>query len=312
MTAVTRNDLNANVLQTWLRRQTLKVFEPNLRFLQMGEAPMIDDGYQTLAWAKFDQIAASAVTAGTTSNDGVTPSDTDFDGTITSLTPLQYRVVVNLSDMVIERNVINFLQGASNAVGKALARRIDQVVQTTIMAGTNVKYAGTGNTTRAGLAAGDNLTVDLFNFASSFLDQQDADKYEMDAYVAVIHPYQQYDLRASTAAGSWIDLHKYPGDQKLFNGEIGMLHGVRVVKSSHVQTFASTVTVYPCLVFGAASYGVGKAQNIQVYLTPNVASDSDPLAQRRKTGAKVAFGTLILQQAGMMRVESAATAVITD
>jgi len=38
-----------------------------------------------------------------------------------------------------------------------MARVIDQVVQTEIMAGTNVQYAGSGNTARADLAATDLL-----------------------------------------------------------------------------------------------------------------------------------------------------------
>ena len=42
----------------------------------------------------------------------------------------------------------------------------------------------------------------------------------------------------------------------------------------------------------------------QTYVTSNTASDSDPLAQRIKIGAKVAFGTLILQPDSLVIVES--------
>jgi hypothetical protein len=42
----------------------------------------------------------------------------------------------------------------------------------------------------------------------------------------------------------------------------------------------------------------------QTYITSNTASDSDPLAQRIKIGAKVAFGTLILQPDSLIIVES--------
>jgi hypothetical protein len=35
--------------------------------------------------------------------------------------------------MLIELNVINFLKGAAREVGAAMARRIDKVIQTTIM-----------------------------------------------------------------------------------------------------------------------------------------------------------------------------------
>lgn len=307
MAAVTRNDLNSGVLQTYLNRKVLETLEPALYLWKLGEKPMVEDGYNTIAWAKYDQIAASAVTAGTTSNDGVTPADTDFDATVISVTPTQYRIVVSLSDMVVERNVINFIEGAAKAVGDAMARKIDTVIQTTIMAGTNVIYADpANNSARTDLAATDVLTADLLNRASAFLDSNFALRYD-GGYVGVIHPFQLYDVRSATAAGSWLDTNKYVTPDKIFKGEVGMLSNVRVIVNPNIQTFASTTTVYPCLVFGRQAYGTSSFQTLKTYVTPAVASDSDPLAQRRKVGAKVAFGVIILQQDCMVRVETGAT-----
>jgi N4-gp56 family major capsid protein len=308
MAAVVRNDLNSNVLQTWLTRKTLEVFEPNLYFYKLGEQPMVESGYNTTSWAKFDQIAASSVTTGTTSNDGVTPSDTAFNATVITATPTQYRVVVSLADLVVELNVIGFLGDAAKAVGDAMARQIDAVIQTTVMAGSNVYYAN-GTTIAAGrptLLTTEVLTASLLNKACAKLESLDAPKIN-GMYVAVISPYQLYDLRNSTSAGGWLDVSKYANPEQIYKGEIGALFGVRVVVSSHVQTFASSVTVYPALVVGAGAYGVGTFQSLKVYATPAVASDSDPLAQRRKVGAKVAFAAKILQESAMVRIETGTT-----
>ena len=68
-----------------------------------------------------------------------------------------------------------------------------------------------------------------------------------------------------------------------------MLSNIRIVMAPFIQKFSSTVDVYPCLVVGKGAYGVGTFQSLQTYLTPATPSDSDPLAQRRKVGAKVAF-----------------------
>lgn len=307
MPAVNRNDLSANIQQTWLNREALEVFEPNLYFWKMGKKPMKQTGYNTLSWIKFDQIATSSVTTGTTSNDGVTPSETDFDGTVVSATPTQYRLVVSMADMVIEFNVVDFLGEAARHVGEAMARKIDAVIQTTVMAGTNVIYGGT-QTTRAGLSATDVLTAAKINRAGAKLESLDAPKFD-GMYVAIIHPYQLYDLRNDTAAGGWLDMNKYVTPDKIFKGEIGALFGTRVVVSSHVQTFASTVTVYPALVLGKDAYGVGDFQSLRVYQTGGTPSDSDPAAQRYKVAAKVAFGTVILQQNSMVRIETGATAI---
>jgi hypothetical protein len=48
MAAITRNDLNTGVLQTWLNRQVLKNFEPNLYFYKAGKKPDTPSGYNTI------------------------------------------------------------------------------------------------------------------------------------------------------------------------------------------------------------------------------------------------------------------------
>lgn len=307
MAAVTRNDLNVGVLQTWLSRQVLKNFEPNLYFYKAGKKPDTPSGYNTIGWAKFTQIADTSVTAGSTTDDGVTPNDTAFNATVITATPVQYRIVVTLSDMLIDLNVINFLTGAAMEVGAAMARKIDKVVQTVIMAGTNVIYGG-GNAARSALDATDVMTASLLNKASAKLENWYAPKID-GFYVAYIHSFQLYDLRNESGAGNWLEVNKYARPEQIFKGEIGMLNGVRVILAPYIQTFASTVTVYPALVVGAGAYGVAEFQTLKSYVTPAVSSDSDPLAQRRKVGSKLAFVAKILQQNAMVRIETGATAL---
>lgn len=307
-TAVNRGELNAGVLQTWLKREVLENFEPNLYFYKAGEQPSVEGGYNTIGWPKFTQIAESAVTAGTTADDGVTPTSIAFNATVITTTPVQYRVVISLSDMLIELNVINFLKGAAREVGAAMARRIDKEIQTTIMAGTNVIYGG-GKSARTALAATDVLTAVLLNKANTLMEARYAPKID-GYYVAYAHPYQIYDLRTESGVGNWLEVNKYATPDKIFRGEIGMLSNVRIVMAPFIQKFSSTVDVYPCLVLGKGAYGVGTFQSLQTYITPAVSSDSDPLAQRRKVGAKVAFGTKRLQEDAMLRIETGVTALV--
>jgi len=307
MAAITRNDLNSGVLQTWLNRQVLENFEPNLYFYKAGKKPDTKSGYNTIGWAKFTQIDASEVTTGTSSTDGVTPSDTDFNATVITTTPVQYRIVVTLSDMLIDLNVINFLQGAAMEVGAAMARKIDSVIQTTIMAGTNVIYGGSASA-RSALTASDTMTAALLNKAGAKLENWYAPKID-GFYVAYIHSYQLYDLRSESGTGNWLEVNKYARPSQIFKGEIGMLNGIRVILAPFIQTFSSTNTVYPALVVGAGAYGVAEFQTLKTYVTQAVPSDSDPIAQRRKVGAKIAFAAKILQQNSMIRVETGATSL---
>lgn len=308
MAANNRSDLSGSgILQEWLERAFLRNFNAKLYFAQFAEAPINPEGYDTLRWAKFTAIAETAVTTGTTSDDGVTAPDTSIAVTSVTTTPVQYRIVCNLSDMLLADNPLPLLEKTAERVGYVLSLKIDSVIQTTIMAGSNVTYAG-GRVSRATLTATDVLTVDLFNRAAAKLNSFDAPDFG-GYYLAVIHPFQLYDLRAATAAGSFIDVNKYVTNDKIFSGEIGALMQVRVLVSSHINTFASTTTVYPALVLGQQAYGLGWRQRPQVFVTDMVPSDSDPTAQRRKVSAKAAFGVVRLQENAMVRIETGATAI---
>jgi len=66
---------------------------------------------------------------------------------------------------------------------------------------------------------------------------------------------------------------------------------------------ADGVKVHNVWVFGKGAFGVTELKYIERYLTPAKESDSDPLAQRRKTGWKAYFKGVILNNAFMRRIE---------
>lgn len=122
--------------------------------------------------------------------------------------------------------------------------------------------------------------------------------------MGVAHPYVVNDLRNDTAATGWLEAHKYAQPEEIFSGEVGAINGVRLVSTSLVQTFSSTVTVYPTLVFGRGAYGVADLEKLSTHLNLPKESDSDPLAQRASVGAKIAFSAKRLQEDALERLES--------
>lgn len=308
MASVTRNDLNAGVLQTWLSQEIIENLRHKLFFHQLGEKPMIQDDYGTVAWAKFTRLAYSNTTKGTTSNDGTTPSDTAFNATVVSCSPFQIRIVVNFSDMVLRRNKIDFLRGAAVEVASAIAEKVDYEIQAVVMAGTRYLYASGDHSTRATLDSTDTLTFVYIQNAVSWLRAQGAPTYEDGSYICVLHPWTTEDLmQDSTSTSNWLETAKYTRPDLLYNGEIGKYAGVRFVESGFVQTL--TTNIYPALVLGKGAYGVADFDTLEAYVTPDVSSDSDPLKQRRKVGAKLAFNAIILDNDRMMRVECYSGAV---
>jgi N4-gp56 family major capsid protein len=291
-------------LQNWLFKNTLENFESELYFSKMGEKPVVSDGYSTVSWTKPSKLTVNAATA--TLVEGVTPSSTAFTFATVSATPAQYGIYVEVSDVLMRINPVSVLEKAAVEVRNNLARIIDQVIQTEVMAGTNVLYGGSAGN-RAALGSGDTMTAAKLRDAHTKLVAADAPMYD-GYYVGVAHPFVTGNLKAESN-GAWIEFSKYVTPEKLFKGEIGALYGVRLVVSSNVQTFASSVTVYPTLVIGKGAYGVADFSAAEVLYSGCEASKSDPLAQRATVGAKVFFAAKRLQEGAMVRIETAATSV---
>ncbi len=68
---------------------------------------------------------------------------------------------------------------------------------------------------------------------------------------------------------------------------------------------ATGVVVHQSWVFGKEAFAVIDLQKLQSFVTPNQASDSDPLVQRRKAGWKLMFKAVICNNNFMKRIESA-------
>lgn len=298
-------NLSWQLLQTWLDRTVLENFEPNLRFYDMWEKPARPAGYNTLAWTRCNKLTVTPTNA--TLTEWVTPDDVAINFTTISLTANQYGMYAIISDILEDVSPVPMVANAAKVIWANMARIIDEVIQGVLALGTNVIYAGSA-TTRATIAATDLLTTTDLAKANAFLSTKAAPVFG-DGYIAVMHPNVLFDLQTGTATGAFLDLSKYTesGRALIVNGEVGKIFNVRVVTSSYIQTFSSTVTVYPTYVMWKGAYGVADLQGLRSYMVGDGASKSDPLAQRRYVWAKVAFNAIILQQDALVRIESASS-----
>ena len=298
-------NLSWQLLQTWLDRTVLENFEPNLRFYDMWEKPARPAGYNTLAWTRCNKLTVTPTNA--TLTEWVTPDDAAINFTTISLTANQYGMYAIISDILEDVSPVPMVANAAKVIWANMARIIDEVIQGVLALGTNVIYAGSA-TTRATIAATDLLTTTDLAKANAFLSTKAAPVFG-DGYIAVMHPNVLFDLQTGTATGAFLDLSKYTesGRALIVNGEVGKIFNVRVVTSSYIQTFSSTVTVYPTYVMWKGAYWVADLQGLRSYMVGDGASKSDPLAQRRYVWAKVAFNAIILQQDALVRIESASS-----
>lgn len=171
-------------------------------------------------------------------------------------------------------------------LGKNMARIIDSVIQTEVMAGTNVMYASTtSGGTRAANRAALGATSKMFKYDLDELYARMRTNYspfvDGQAYVMIAHPAVTMELKTEATTGGFIDLIKYTTPERAFNSEIGKVGGIRVIESAYVQTFASSVTVYPSLVIGYQAYGIARLSEMETIVHAlGSAGTSDPLNQR--------------------------------
>lgn len=281
----------------------IQTLEPELQFARLGVQKDIPQGWNELTFPQTNQIASSSVSS---ISEGVNPSEVTWGSTAYTVGVTQHGLVVEVSDLLVRNSAIEVIQSATRQVKLALARDIDDHIQTVVNAGTNVLYAG-GKSSRATLAAGDTIDTTLYVKAIKTLRAANVMPFNGSSYAVVMHPNQETDLMLNTAPGAWIDMGRYTSVSELLDGKMGHFRGGMIYGSANVQTFSSTVTVYPATFIGKESFGWGYFQTPQPILTMNPDSNN-PLNVFQTIGAKAALGVTRFEEARLARVETAVSA----
>lgn len=290
-------------------RMVVESLQPYLYFEQFGVVEQVPEGNYTSRFFLANAIATSNVV---TLTEGTAPTSIAISVATVDRTPTQYGVNVELTDLVTLTAAFSVIDLSINEVAKAVARKIDSVIQTVVNAGTNVIYAG-GKTSRAALGSGDLLDSTLILKAAQKLRKNSAPEMPGGGFFGILDPEVAHDLKSNTSAGQWIDVHKYSQPENIFRGEIGSIAGVRLVETPNIDTFTSTVTVHPVTVGGAGAYRIaywlpGKVQTYVLHPEQNL-SVSNPLGQKGSVGAKVNMAVVRTQEERLVRIECAATAL---
>jgi N4-gp56 family major capsid protein len=265
----------------------------------------------------------------------VTPAGSKLANQDYTVTLKQYGDYVTITDVIQDTHTDPVLQAATDILGEQAALTVETLRFNILKAGTNLF--------RANAVGARNLIVtppsltDLRRVATS-LNRQNAKKITQvvasnpdfntksveAAYMAVCHPDLETDLRGLTGFKPVAD---YGPHTTPFEGEIGSIEQIRFLTTTVAAPYADlggaaatmrattnaavACDVYPILVFGRDAYGIvplkGKSSMTPMVVNPKPAA-GDPLAQRGTVGWKLWTETVILQQAFMAVLETAATA----
>lgn len=280
---------------------------PELVHDQFGQKhPIPKNGGKTIEFRKYSPFPKALNKLA----EGVTPNGRKIELTTLTAEIGQYGDYVELSDVLLLTAIDNNLVQATELLGQQAGKTLDTVTREVLNGGTNVQYADGSVSARASLSqsnANHKLTVKAIKMAVRNLKVQNAGKIN-GAYVAIIHPDCAYDL---TSDPLWRAPKEYADPKDLYEGEIGMLEGVRFVETTEAKVFAkggaSSADVYSTLVLGANAYGVTEVEGGGLkHITKQLGSagTADPLDQRATAGWKAIKTAERLVEAFMIRIET--------
>ena len=209
--------------------------EPNLIHDQFAQKHAIPrNGGKTIQFRKYDPLPKLTAEL----SEGVTPTGQTLNMSVVDATVRQYGGYVEFSDLLLLSAIDNNLLMATKLLGSQAGRTLDTITREVLCGGTNVQYGAGDVSARyllvGGKESGNNyMSVECIKRAVRFLKNQNAEKIN-GAYACIIHPDCAYDL---TSDPNWKYPHQYADTKELYEGEIGMIEGVRFVESTEAKVF---------------------------------------------------------------------------
>ena len=224
--------------------------EPNLIHDQFAQKhPIPKNNGKSIQFRKYDPLPKLTDAL----SEGVTPTGQSLNMGAVEAKVRQYGGYVELSDLLLLTAIDNNLVMATKLLGSQAGRTLDTITREVLCGGTNVQYGEDAVAARYLLTGGNEsgnhyMSVDCIKRAVRTLKSQNAEKID-GAYVCIIHPDCAYDL---TNDANWKYPHQYCDTKELYEGEIGMIEGVRFVESTEAKVFhapdlTATSRTIPCL-----------------------------------------------------------------
>jgi len=294
-------------MKTFYDKNLLRYTKPHLVHDQFGQTRNIPkNGGKRIEFRRFERLPKIIQPL----TEGVTPEGQSMTVTKLEAEVKQYGGFVSQSDQISMTAIDNIIVEATTAIGNQAGRTLDTISREALNAGTNVQYAEGQVNSRAEITADMKLTVKAIKMAVRALKVQNTEKIN-GYYVAIIHQDCVYDI---TEDPRFIDVVKYKNPERIFEGEIGTLEGVRFVETTEAKKFVSAgkdgIDVYSTLILGANAYATTKVEGggLETIIKPlGSGGTADPLNQRSTVGWKAMKVTEILSQQYMVRIETAST-----
>lgn len=309
----TSNISTGTALQRYIESVAIEQFKLTSFLYGMGEHRTLKNTDHQYSFPVMNRTVFTSTQA--ILQEGVTPASDNVNFSQVTVDMVQYGRTATITDLAVKDSPIDMYTYTARELGRQMAQIVDDVVQTELLTLDNTSQTqviyGALRTTNALIQSTDYAKGDYFAKAAATLKSKGAPEIGT-GYVAVAHPLVIQDLlieNGTTGAG-FFEAAKYSQPEKIFNGELGKLFGIRFVQSSNINSFAGgvsgAVTCYPTFIIGQEAYGIVESQAMETIIKPIGSSGTeDPLNQRGTVAMKVRYGVKILKPEANFRLENA-------
>ncbi len=238
--ANTGNNLSPE-MKTFYSKDLIETAGAALVHAQFGDPVSLPpNGGKTMEWRRWSKFKKAL----TPLTEGVTPDGSPIDVGYITKTVEQFGDYTTVSDVLTMTAIDNVIVEVTEKHAENAGLTLDTIVRNELVQGTNVLFADRVITASEGtvdsktdyrMLLDENclLTPRMISRAATVLAKANAPKID-GSYVCIIHPSVKDDLINNK---DFIDITKYSDATRLFNHEIGKLHGVRFVESTEACIF---------------------------------------------------------------------------
>lgn len=294
----------------------LKVAETQTVHKQLGqlnrkiEAGQGGFGTGVLYWARFVNLA----TVSSGSGEGTATSATTLSAITVTGTTVELDNAITYSDLLAYTSFGDFKKAAMERLAYNAGLSIDTYVREKVCnSGTILNAEAAAHF--SGITSTGVLSLSGVRKSVRALRRNDAMPLADGSYVAVIHPDVAYDLEGDTTVGGWVTTNTYgPNVDKILNGEIGKLYGVRFLETSNgftiagSSTYVGSATIHVTSFFGKDSFGVSDLMGLKTYVKDFGSSGTaDPTSKIASLGWRCVMGANMLNSSFAVNFRSVCT-----
>lgn len=262
---------------------------------------------EVVYFTKYTPLAI--ITAETT--EGSNPSAVNLSATTVSTTLSEFGAFTTISKKLRLTSVDPRMKGSVEIMAQNAGESRDQMIREKGLVGAGTIQLAAGSAALTDVGITDTMSATELRTAVRTLKVNKAQRYEDGFFLGKMGPYAAYDLMGDS---TWVNAHTYKDGMALYRGEIGKLHGVRVIETTNFKETAnggtSNADIMHSFVHGKNAFGVtdleGDSQKIYVK-TPGSHSTDNPTNRFYTVGWGETMSAVGLVANWIIEIKSGAT-----